>query len=145
MERKRRGHGAICSSRAKQQARVHVRPFLVSFPAVRGPGGGEHRGVTCADVPGQAPEGCISSASLGGDDCLLRQPAAVLCTGSRPLLLRLRWLRSKCVLQKAFHFISGLNAIHLMNLAVQETLRIETHIQILHQKRKRALEVYQSI
>lgn len=50
------------------------------------------------------------------------------------LLLQLPRLWRKIILQKAFHLIPGLNAIHLMNLAVQETFRIETHIEILQRK-----------
>ena len=53
-------------------------------------------------------------------------------------------LQRKRVLQEAFCFISSLNAIHLMNLAVQETFRIETHIQILHQKREKTLRLHQT-
>lgn len=129
--------GGICSSRPKQQALVHMRPIFATFPAVWGPGGGEDRGTTHTTIPSQAPARCISSESFWGDDCMLAWPVGALHAPSKPLVLRLlKWYR-KCVLQKAFHFISSLNAIHLMNLAVQETFRIETHSQILQQNKKR--------
>lgn len=71
---------------------------------------------------------------------MLRWPGGALHTPYKPLLFRLLWLWQRSVLQKAFGFISSLNAIHLMNLAVQETFRIETHIQILHQKKREGIE-----
>lgn len=61
---------------------------------------------------------------------MLGGPVGTWHTRSEPLPLRVLDLWGEGVLQKAFRFIPRLNAVHFMNLTVQETFRIETHIQI---------------
>lgn len=135
LERKCRREGAICVPRACQQVLIHMRPIPVTISVVRGQRGKEGRSVACTRISLQESWGWLSPKSFWCADWNLRQPIWAVYSCSMTLLLQLLGGRIGlwriATLQKAFYFISGLNVIHLMNLAVQKTFRIETHIQIL--------------
>lgn len=135
LERKCLREGAICVPRACQQVLVHRRPIPVTISVVRGQRGKEGRSVACTRISLQESRGWLSSESFWCADWNLRQPVWAVHSCAMTLLLQLLRGRFRlwrtATLQKGFYFISGLNAIHLMNLTVQKTFRIETHIQIL--------------
>lgn len=132
LERKCLREGAICVSRACLQVLIHMRPIPVTISVVRGQRGKEGRSVAWTRISLQESWGWLFSESFWCADWNLWQPIWAMYSWSMTQLLRGRIrLWRIATLQKGFYFISGLNAINLMNLAVQKTFRIETHIQIL--------------